>query len=384
MRTARAAAIAVLVFAAPLACATPPVFADGARPLLPQSTDFTLPNGMHVILVPDHEIPLVSFRMRFAGGSVEDPAGKEGTAALLASLLSKGAGDRDAAQFADDVEFAGGTFSAGAAVRWTSVSCEFLKGDVDLALEILGDVALRPRLDAAEFAKERGLALDSITSEREEPQAVIGRYATTWFFGQHAFGRPSSGDENSVAALTLDDVRAAAKRQLAPQRAWLAVAGDIDPADLRKRIEARFGAWKSDSAPAAPVAAWAGTDGGRVLLVDKPDSLQTYFWFGNRGFDLRDALAHHRHVGDVTAQVERRSLVRFAGPRQPFDESVRGRDSPTARTRGSTTTARVCSSSRPTPRPRAARSASPWPSSSTASSPRRASRRRNSTRRAST
>lgn len=259
-----------------------------APSLLPASTDFTLPNGMRVILVPDREIPLVSFQMRLAGGSVEDPAGKEGATALLGTLLTKGAGDRDTATFDEQVEFVGGSFGSGASQRWVGVSCEFLKGDLDLAFELLGDVVMRPRLDPEEFEKERGIAVDAMADARTEPLAVIGRYATTWFFGVHPFGRPSSGDERSVKALTLDDVKAAAARQLAPSRAWLAVAGDFDAADLRKRIEARFGAWKADAPPVAALPEWKGDAGGRVLLVDKPDSLQTYFWFGNRGFDWKD------------------------------------------------------------------------------------------------
>lgn len=270
--------------AAPAAAAAP----ASRQVLLPASTDFALPNGMRVLLVPDHEIPLVSFTMRLAGGSVEDPQGKEGAAAILGELLTKGAGDRDAAAFHEDVEFVGGTFGAGAGQKATTVSCEFLKGDLDLAFELLGDVVMRPKLDPEEFEKERGLAIDGIAASREDPQAVLGRYATTWTFGRHPFGRVAGGDEASLAALTIDDVRAAAARQLAPKRAWLAVAGDFDPADMRRRIEARFGPWASSSGPAAAVPEWKGTDGGRVLLVDAPTSLQAYFQFGNRGFDWKD------------------------------------------------------------------------------------------------
>jgi predicted Zn-dependent peptidase len=266
----------------------PPPAASAPQRLLPASTDFTLPNGMRVLLVPDHEIPLVSFRMRLAGGTVEDPEGKEGATALLATLLTKGAGDRDTAKFDEDVEFVGGSFGSGASQRWINVSCEFLKADVDLALELLGDVVMRPRLDAEEFKKEQGRTVDGMTDARNEPQSVIGRYATTWYFGKHAFGRPAAGDERSVGALTLDDVKAAAARQLAPKRAWIAVAGDIDPAAMRKKIEARFGGWTSASTAPAALPAWPGSDGGRVLLVDKPDALQTYFEFGNLGFDWKD------------------------------------------------------------------------------------------------
>lgn len=283
---------------APTAAAAP---APAAK-LLPASVDFTMPNGIRVFLVPDHEVPLVDFVLRVAGGTVEDPAGREGAAALLASLLTKGAGPRDTAAFREEVEVVGGVLDAGAAPRWISVSAQFLKGDVDLALELLGDVVMRPRLAAEEFAKEKGQAIDGLAAAREEPASLIGRYWARWIFGAHPFARPWSGDEASLEALTLDDVRAVAARQLAPQRAWLAVAGDFDPPEMRRKLEARFAGWKAPpgSSAATPVGAWKATEGGRVLLVDKPDALQTYFILGNGGFDRRDPDHAARSVANCT------------------------------------------------------------------------------------
>lgn len=256
--------------------------------ILPASIDFTLANGMRVFLVPDHEVPVVSFEVRLAGGSIEDPAGKEGATSLLGALLTKGAGDRNAEQFQEDVEFVGGALGAFAGPRWVSVRAEFLEGDSDLALELLGDVLLRPRLDAAEFEKEKGLALDGLAAAREEPQQLMGYYWAHWVFGKHEYARPVTGDEGSLASITLADVKSAAARQLAPQRAWLAVAGDFDPAEMRKRVESRFGAWTGSAPAPAKVSAWRGSPGGGVLLVDKEDALQTYFQCGNLGFPRTD------------------------------------------------------------------------------------------------
>jgi len=295
-----AAALCVALSAA-AACASPqeggapapqPAAPAAAHRILPQSVDFVLADGMRVFLVPDHEVPLVSFEVRLAGGCVEDPPGREGAAALASAILTKGAGDRDTKAFDEAVELVGGQFASSVGPRWISVSAQFLKGDLDLALELLGDVLLRPRLDPAEFEKEKGLAIDGLAAARQEPQSLLGRYFSRWVYSGHAYERPFSGDEASLAALTLDDVRAAAGRHLSPRRAWLAVAGDFDPADMRKRLESAFGGWVQEQSetepPVAQVPAWNGTSGGRVLLVDKADSIQTYFRFGNRGFDRSD------------------------------------------------------------------------------------------------
>lgn len=284
---APAADPAPVASAAPVPPAAEPIVAPPVTGSvrLPSSTDFVLPNGMRVFLVPDAEVPLVAFQMRLAGGAVEDPPGEEGAAALLAALLTKGAGARDAAQFQEEVEFVGGTLSAAAAPRWISLGAEFLKGDTDLALELLSDCVMRPRLDAAEFEKERGLALDALSAAREEPQELVPLYWAGWLFGKHPLGAPVPGDERSLGAMTLDRVRAAAARTLAPQRAWIVVAGDFDAAAMRKKLEDRFGGWSSSAAAPPALPRPGPADGGRVLLVDKPDALQTYFRFGNVAID---------------------------------------------------------------------------------------------------
>lgn len=274
--------------ARPLPALPAPLPGKGGAVRLPATVDFTLDNGLRVFLVPDRDVPVMSVQARVAGGGLEDPAGKEGATALLATLLGKGAGERDAVAFQEAVDFVGGVFGAAAGSRWLEVQAEFLSKDADLALELVADALQRPRLDPAELEKEKGKARDAVAAAREEPSQIIGRYFGAWLFKGHAFARPAGGDERSLERLTHDDVKAAAARTLAPSRTWLAVAGDFDPAALRAAIEARFGAWKAEATPpAAPPPPPAG-ERSRVLLVNKPESLQTYFMFGELAFDWRD------------------------------------------------------------------------------------------------
>lgn len=274
--------------ARPLPATPAPLPGKGGAVHLPPTTDFTLPNGLRVFLVPDRDVPVVSLQARVAGGGLEDPAGKEGATSLLATLLGKGAGERDAVAFQEAVDFVGGVFGTVAGTRWLEVHAEFLSKDKDLALELVADALTRPRLDPAELEKEKGKAKDAIAAAREEPSQIIGRYFGAWMFQGHPFARPAGGDERSLDRIGLDDVKAAATRVLAPGRTWLAVAGDFDPAEMRKAIEARLGGWGGETTapPAAPKP--ASTPKGRVLLVNKPESLQTYFMFGDLAFDWSD------------------------------------------------------------------------------------------------
>ena len=297
MRTPHAVVLAAAA-ACTLALAPAPAGAQG-KGLLPASVDFRLANGLRVFLVPDHRAPLVAVEVRLAGGSVEDEPGKEGASGMLATLLGKGAGDRDAEAFHAAAEFVGGSIGTGAARRFVSVSAEFLKADTDLEFELVADVLMRPSLDPAEFEKERNLAIDGIRQAKQQPHDMIRLYGSQWFFGAHPYAKPTGGDERSLAALKIDDVRAAAARTLAPSRTWMAVAGDFDPAQMRKQIEARFGGWTAKAPDPLVVPKLEAPKEARVLLVDFPSSLQTYFMFGQLGFDWRDPDYAARYVANT-------------------------------------------------------------------------------------
>lgn len=260
-----------------------PALAAAAGVKLPATRDFTLANGMRVFLVPSREVPLVGYSARVAGGAVEDPKGKEGAAAVLAALLAKGAGTRDAVAFREAVDYVGGSFSTAAAHRYLAVEAEFLAEHAELGLELLADALQRPRLEDGEFEKERGLAVDAVKAGREQPAAVLSTYALAWQLMGHAYARPAGGDERTLAALAPADVRAAAAGQLQPGRTWLVVSGDFEPEAMRARVEARFAGWAArGGGPPVRVAPLPASRPG-VLLVDKPDALQTYFRFGGAG-----------------------------------------------------------------------------------------------------
>jgi predicted Zn-dependent peptidase len=234
--------------------------------------------------MPRRDVPMVALSMVIRGGSLADANGKEGTAELLSELLQKGAGTRDAAQFAETVDAAGGRISVGAGREALHLSAEFLAKDSALMVELLADLLLRPRLDTTEFDKVRTRAVQSIQAAKDSgPDELIGRYGNAWLFAGHPYGRPSGGDETSLAAVTLDDLNGFRETHLGADRATIAVVGDFDPKAMRKRLSSALSGWgkAQGSLPEVPTA--SRIEQRRVLLVDKPDATQTYYWFGNVG-----------------------------------------------------------------------------------------------------
>src|SRR5947207_5707355 len=143
--------IAIFVAAAVLL----PVTAMGSsRGLdLPPYEKVHLKNGMTLLLMEQHKVPLIDFQMILKAGSAADAEGKEGSASLTAALLRKGTKARTADQFSSELDFIGGQFSAGAGFDTTSVSAEFVKKDLPKGLDLFTDALLNPTFPQDEFAK---------------------------------------------------------------------------------------------------------------------------------------------------------------------------------------------------------------------------------------
>ena len=256
---------------------------------LPPFEQATLGNGAQVALMTRRDTPMVAMTVLVRGGALADAAGREGTTSLLASLMQKGAGPRDAVRFAEAIEGAGGELAISAGTESMALGASFLARDVGLMIELASDALLRPKLAADEFAKERSLAIQSIAAAKDsDPRALVAMYGDAWLFRGHPYGRPVGGDEQSLAAVTLDDLKRQYQAQVRGDRLIIAVVGDIDVADVRRRLEQAFGGLPRASGPAPAGTAASRETGRRVLLVDKPCATQTYFWLGNVGASRTD------------------------------------------------------------------------------------------------
>lgn len=274
--------LAMLAMAIALAGFSASASAAGVR--LPEARTITLDNGATLILVPRKDVPLVSATALVRGGSLADPAGKEGSADLLASLMSQGAGDRNALAFAQAVDGAGGSLDIASDPDALIASAQFLSKDSERMLSLLADALLRPRMEQAEFDKLRQRAIDGIVAAKDsDPRRLIGTYLDAWLFRDHPYGRPAGGDETSLARIRLDDLQAFRRTQMGGDRLILVIAGDFDPEAVTAQVRAEFGGWARASGSLPTVAAETRQQGRRVLLIDKPGATQTYFALANVG-----------------------------------------------------------------------------------------------------
>lgn len=255
---------------------------------LPPTREVILPNGAKLILAEKHDVPLIAFAAYLRGGAIADPVGKEGLASLTAQMLRKGAGKRTAQEIAAVTDGAGAELVTGANVELSWIAGEFLARDEALMIALLSDILRRPSFPDSEFAKLKQQTIDAIRSEKDNPYNVLSDYGRAYFLRDHPYGRPLDGDEATVAIITREDVLASYRSSFGGDRLILSVVGDFDAKRMEGALRSAFGSWARAAGAPAAVPASRRAEGRRVLLLDKPDATQSYFWIGNLGISRTD------------------------------------------------------------------------------------------------
>ena len=251
---------------------------------LPPHRKAQLKNGLTLLLLEKHELPLVSMAFCLRAGGTSDPAGKEGLASLTADLLRKGTAKRTADDISSELDFMGATLSFSAGSDATVGHAEFMKKDLAGALDLIADILRAPAFPAIEVTKLLQQNIDGFKQEKDEPGSIIRKYFNAYLYGNHLYARPTDGDENTLAGLDRDDIVKFYRSHYAPQSMTIAVAGDFKAEEMLQELSARFESWESTSPASAPVLpAPSPVKGRKLLLVDKPDATQTYFQIGNIG-----------------------------------------------------------------------------------------------------
>jgi zinc protease len=255
---------------------------------LPPHEKIVLKNGLTLLVMEKRGVPIVSISAIVKTGAAADPVGEEGLAAATAGLLRKGSKKRTAQQFAADLDYIGGTFEADSGADFTGIAAEFLTKDAAQGLELIADALMHPVFPQDEVDKFLAQSLDGVKAEKDDPQSVIFPYFNGYLYGTHAYGRPAGGDEVSLKRIRRDALVHFYERFYAPGNTIVAVAGDFDAAEMKRRLEDVLGAWPEHAVKSVTIPAATAVKGKRLLLVDKPDATQTYFVVGSTGVAEND------------------------------------------------------------------------------------------------
>ena len=270
---------------------TPPAPAAPRSVNIPQPVEKTLANGLRVIVIPKHDVPLVQANLLIRSGSEEDAPGFEGLASMTSSLLTKGTKTRTAEQIARGVEALGATLQSSAGWDASGVELNTMSTKLGDAMVFMGDVVRNPTFAQEELDRFRQQVLDGLSVELREPGALARIVASRVVFGGAPYGHTVSGLPESVNNIKRENVIEFHKAYYRPNNAVLVIGGDVKPAAAFALAEKTFGGWKNPSGVMGKVEKIeANPLPPRVVVIDMPDAGQASVLVARQGLKRVDPL----------------------------------------------------------------------------------------------
>jgi len=264
----------------------PPEVGPPASMRILEAAEFNLSNGLRVVMVEKHDVPMVNVVLQVRGGAAAVPEGKAGLAALTADLLDEGAGGRSALEIAEAIETLGASISSSAGRDAATVRLGVVRPRLEEALDVFTDVVTDPSFPDSEIERVRTVQLTRILQGQSEPRVIADEAFSRVVFGDsHPYGPPVMGTKATVERLSKEDVLAFYDARYHAGNATLVVTGDVTRDDLEPLLEEAFGSWTSRASSEAPSARAPGLAQTTIYVVDKPGAAQSEVRVGRVAVD---------------------------------------------------------------------------------------------------
>jgi zinc protease len=255
--------------------------------VFPKIEQFTLANGMRVVLVEKHTLPIISSRIILDAGSMREPAAKAGLANITATLLSEGTKDLSGTEIARRMDRLGAQFGTGGGYSAAFVSLTALKNVYGEALTIAAQTLMNPSLPQGEFDRAKNQAIAAFAQNHSRTAGLASdAFLMAAFDASAPFARPGG---LTLPTLTRDDVVSWARTMYSPATTTVLMVGDITASEARAALTRAFGGWNVPAPALATVVNPINpAKGVRVVLVDRPASVQSTIIIGRPGFMATD------------------------------------------------------------------------------------------------
>jgi zinc protease len=202
-----------------------------------------LDSGLTLLTVERRNLPVVKVAISLRAGSLMEPAEKAGLANLAASLLTEGTETRTSREISEAIEFVGGSIGAGGGDDYSTISLSVLKKDIELGFDLLSDIILHPSFPEDELNKKRERIKAGLKAREEDPGFVASKEFKKAVFGSHPYGRLVSGTEETLDAISREDIASFHSAYYVPNSAIMAVVGDISAAEVTALMERYLSGW---------------------------------------------------------------------------------------------------------------------------------------------
>jgi len=267
-----------------------PVNKEILRVKLPKTAESDLSNGVHLIVLEDHRTPQINFQMIIDGaGGYYDPAAMPGLSGFTASLMREGTATKTSEQLSEQLDrlAASVTVGAGLSSPFSTVNGNGLTNNLDTVLALMADVLMNPSFPQAEIDRFKTRTRAGLMQQRAQPGFLAAERLNKVVFGDHPLARVSPTPA-ALAALTRDALVEFHKTHYVPDRAVLAVTGDITAEQAKQKAEAAFGSWKKSGASIGAQSAAPPIAGPSISFVARPNSVQTSLRIGTQSIERGD------------------------------------------------------------------------------------------------
>lgn len=263
----------------------------GEMPLfkMPAIWQGSFANGMKVYGIQSSETPLVSFEVVMKGGHWADPIQKSGVSVLLANLLMQGTATKTPAELEEAIDLLGASINVSSSNEEMRIRATCLERNFEPTLALVEEILLKPRWDKAEYDRLYKALQTSIQGREANAQQLAAINFNKLIYGdKHIFGYPADGTKETVAAITLDDLKNYYNQYISPSVATVHVAGAVPQARVTKSLASLERNWKAKQVSLPTYSLPEQNNGGTVYFIDVPDAKQSVLYVGKLGVSASD------------------------------------------------------------------------------------------------
>ncbi len=252
-------------------------------------TDQTLANGLRVVVVSNHEVPMVTMALNFKSGAWTETL--PGVASAAMNMLTQGTKTRDAKKLAQTLESNAVSLNGSAGMDAAEVSASALLPKLDLAMELLRDVIENPTFPKDEFDIMQKQTRMGLLVSTKTPEYLAERELRRQLYGNHPYSRTTTGELEDLDKITIDAMKAWWAQHVRPENAVFYLAGDITPSDGFKLAEKYLASWKVEGKFTPPtIAAIPERSATHIYLYDRPGSVQSQIRVGHLSITRSDPM----------------------------------------------------------------------------------------------
>jgi zinc protease len=253
-----------------------PAASDNINFDIPAINSFTLDNGIKVLFVERHNLPIIRLNLVVQGGSNLDKEGKKGIASLFTMMLDEGAGTYSAMQLSDEFEMLGSNFESSCTDDAIFLSIRSLTENFDKTLNLFNTIISAPHLKKEDFEREKRKTLVRILQQKDDSEDIANNvFSLKLFPKNHPYALPTAGLEETVTEINIEDIKEYYSNNFNYDKATVIVVGDISYKDTLESLNRTIGKWITKKTPDFTFFEPAEETDPAIYLINKPGAMHS-------------------------------------------------------------------------------------------------------------